>query len=402
MIDINYQMGNMLCPTSRTEKMQTASEQLTDELRSKFTRISFKEDQGNSHGTIVSKSDILKDYRVISKIGKGLFSEVFYAIDSSGRKVAIKVIQKKKFVKEKEIQKIIVEKEILKRVEHRSVLKLYRTMQTKSHIYFILEYGDKGTLANLIGAKRLSPDEIRVIVAQIIEALFYLHSKGIIYGDLKADNILVNKNGVVKLCDFNLSGTCTLLSKSIQGTIKYIAPEIIEGKDRDTLSDFWSLGVLIYLMCYKKYPFDGNNDTELLFNITNHKLKPEAREVKMPKHLRHLILSLLVKNPEARIGKSMKDFVNHPFFENFDWKNFAKISKNFSYTDGIPLCEDQGDVSTSQSNSENEVFSQDSHSKFMYHIEDFTYENTKLVDNIGSRKEKVTMKESHSSRGRRN
>jgi protein-serine/threonine kinase len=395
-------MGNIYCPISRADKIKEAGHQLTDDLRSKFSKISYKKDHNTQPVTNISKLDILKEYRVVSRIGKGLFSKVFYAIDSSGRKVAIKTIQKKKFTHTKEIEKIIVEKEILKLVDHRNVLKLYRTMQTNSHVYFILEYGDKGTLANLLNAKRLSPEQIRVVAAQIIEALSYLHSKGIVHGDLKAENVLVNKNGHIKLCDFNLSGTSALLSKSVQGTINYIAPEIIAGKGRSPLSDFWALGVLIYLMCYRKYPFESHNDTELLFNITNHKLKPESREIKMPKPLRNLICSLLTKVPEERIGNSMKDFVTHPFFKNFDWKNYVKISKSFNYAEGIPLCEDQDNLSTSESNSANDLFSQNPNSNFMYHIQEFTYENTKLAVSVGNRSEKGTSKESYSSRSKKN
>jgi protein-serine/threonine kinase len=368
-------MGNIYCPAKRQVPANNANEHLTDDLRNKMSQINFKNTRSEASDPIRLKTDILKDYRIVRKIGKGLFSKVYLAIDPSGRKVGLKTIQKKNFVAKEGIEKIIIEKEILKLINHRNVLKLYKTMQTTSRIYFVLEYADKGNLLNIVNTKKLSPDNIRVILAQVIDALFYLHSKGIIYGDLKAENILVNKVGEIKLCDFNLSGTSSLLSDTIQGTVSYIAPEILEGKERTPLSDFWSLGVLTHLLFYKKLPFKSSNQTELFFNIINKNIEPESREKRAPKALRQLICDLLVKNPNKRIGASIKDFVRHPFFENFDWKNYAGNHKNFSYAEGIACIDDHEDLDFSDSGVGEDFLPLTHNSNFMYHLEDFTYEN---------------------------
>ena len=86
-----------------------------------------------------------------------------------------------------------------------------------------------------------------------------MHSKQIIYGDLKAENILLNEKGVVKICDFNLSGTVTILKDQFQGTAVYMPPELIKHNHKLFVSDFWSLGVLLHLICYRKYPFKKDN-----------------------------------------------------------------------------------------------------------------------------------------------
>lgn len=384
-------MGNSCCPNSRSMRGENVSEQLTDDLRAKMSQISFSKTPGDSVEPIRSKTDILRDYRIVRKIGKGLFSKVYLAIDPSGRKVGLKTIEKKNFVAKEAIEKIIIEKEILKRIDHKNVLKLYRSMQTNSQIYFVLEYADKGNLLNLVNTKRLTPEQIRVIVAQVIDALFYLHSKGIVYGDLKAENILLNKQGVIKLCDFNLSGTTSLLNDTIQGTVSYIAPEILEGKERTTMSDFWSLGILTHLLFYKRLPFKSSNQTELFFNVINKGIEPETRENRAPRALRQFISDLLIKNPKKRLGQSMKDFVSHPYFESFDWKNYASNSKNFNYADGIP-CYDETEPLELSNAEEHQVLHQTPSQNFMYHIQGFTYENgdiPKMQNTLGSYREKA-------------
>lgn len=388
-------MGNSCCPNSRPMRSEHISEQLTDDLRLKMSQISFSKNPNDSVEPIRSKTDILRDYRIVRKIGKGLFSKVYLAIDPSGRKVGLKTIEKKNFVAKEAIEKIIIEKEILKRIDHKNVLKLYRTMQTNSQIYFVLEYADKGNLLNLINAKRLAPEQIRVIVAQVIEALFYLHGKGIIYGDLKAENILLNKQGVVKLCDFNLSGTTSLLNDTIQGTVSYIAPEILEGKERTSMSDFWSLGILTHLLFYKRLPFKSSNQTELFFNVINKSIEPETRENRAPRALREFICDLLNKNPKKRLGQSMRDFVSHPFFESFDWKNYSNNTKNFGYAEGIP-CYDELEPLDISNAEEHHLLHQTPNQNFMYHIQGFTYENgdiPKMQNGLGSYKEKQGIRE---------
>jgi serine/threonine protein kinase len=388
-------MGNSCCPNTRATRSEHISEQLTDDLRLKMSQISFSKGSNGGLEPIRSKGEILRDYRIIRKIGKGLFSKVYLAIDPSGRKVGLKTIEKKNFVAKEAIEKIIIEKEILKRIDHRNVLKLFRTMQTSSQIYFVLEYADKGNLLNLVNTKRLTPEQIRIIVAQVIEALYYLHGKGIIYGDLKAENILINKQGVVKLCDFNLSGTTSLLNDTIQGTISYIAPEILEGKERTTMSDFWSLGILAHLLFYKRLPFKSSNQTELFFNVINKSIEPETIENRAPRQLRQFICDLLIKNPKKRLGQSIREFMAHPFFESFDWKNYSNNLKNLNYADDMPCYDELEplDISTAE---EQQLLEPTPNQNFMYHIQGFTYENgdiPKMQNSLGSHKEKLRVLE---------
>lgn len=342
------------------------------DIREKLQNVSFDQDEGAK-----TKSEILADYHVIKQIGSGLFSRVYLATDKHNKKCAIKMIKKKNFVTKETIQKILVEKEILRVIGHQNVLKLYKTMQTHSRLYFVLEYAEKGNLLNVLNIKKkLEVDEIRVIAAQIIDALLYMHSKGIIYGDLKAENILLDQNGYVKLCDFNLSGTKSLLSNTLQGTVSYLAPEIIEGRSRTPKSDFWSLGVLVYLLYYRRYPFKNSNQTELFFNILNRNIELDHKDTRAPNSFKMFMLDLMIKDYRKRIGNSFDEFAKHPFFKNFDWKHFRSDCRNFSYKDGIPSTDGINNKHENKATSADELqtLKETSTNNFVYNIPDFTYE----------------------------
>ena len=240
-----------------------------------------------------------------------------------------------------------------------------------------MEYASKGNLINLLNKKMyLEEREIRIIIAQVIEALLYIHSKDIIYGDLKAENILIANNGTVKLCDFNLSGTASLLSNSLQGTVCYLSPEIIEQKKKTPMSDFWSLGVLTHLLFYRKYPFKeaSNNSNSIIKQILNRQILKEPRDRRASKELRILIEDLLTKDYKRRIGHRIEDFKQHPFFKNFDWSNYFNNKKNFGYAKDFMVNEDS-EVDNSQlidelSIKEDEI---SQHEVNGYKIGNFTY-----------------------------
>ena len=383
-------MGNCYSGAEYDDGNGGTSINLADDIKEKLKAITFRQNKIN----FKSKSEILNEYRVIKQLGSGLFSRVYLAENRDGMKVAIKMIKKKNFVTKETIQKILIEKEILKLIDHINVLKLYKTMQTHSRIYFVLELAPKGNLLNVLNIrKRLSVEEIRVISAQIISALLYMHSKGIIYGDLKAENILLDDKGIVKLCDFNLSGTKSILNETLQGTVCYIAPEIIEGRNRTPKSDFWSLGVLVYLLFFRKYPFKNTNQTELFFNIINRNIEMDISSNKAPNSFKQFILSLLTKNPNKRIGNNIQEFVKHPFFKNFDWTHFYSNPDNFNYILGIPSLDGERDSFISKS-SENELntIKETQTDKFIYNIEDFTYENkNELIGVTTSKDDKGNM-----------
>lgn len=368
-------MGNCYSQSDQPPEPVEDEESITAELKRKMNSISYKK------GTnLRSNDEILQKYKIIKQLGSGLFSKVYLAQDEFGQKAAIKIIKKKDFSTQDTIQKIVLEKEVLKLLNHDCILKLYKTVQSDSRIYFFLEYASKGNLLQLLNIKnRFEAPEVRLISAQIVEALLYIHSKGIIYGDLKAENVLINEHGLIKLCDFNLSGTKSILNDTIQGTVCYISPEIIEGKKRTKKSDFWALGVLVHLLFYRRYPFRFNNQTDLFYNIVNRNIQPETGEVRAPPSLKKFIDDLLNRDFRKRIGNSIEEFMAHPFFKDFDWKNYRSAPDKFKYIEGVPDLDEDGSTGKKDTSDIDDFRNiKDTHNpKFMYNIEGFTFENGK-------------------------
>ena len=320
----------------------------------------------------LDESKIEKDYVKMKVLGSGLFSKVFLVKTKDKSLMAMKVIKKKDFKTPEQIKKIVTEKELMRILRHRNILLLRNTFQTRDKLYLILEYAAKGNLIKLLNTKMyLQEKEIKVIVAQIIEGLLYIHSRGIIYGDLKAENVLIAKNGTVKLCDFNLSGTRSLLNDTLQGTVCYISPEMIEGQKRTHKSDFWSLGVLCHLLFYRKYPFKDLPGSGILKNILNRNIVKEPRDRKASPEFRLFIEELLMKDVKRRLGNRIEDFYQHPFFRNFDWENYFDNKRNFNYARNYNISEDEDISDFEQGLNSHTVQSQTQNN---YDINGFTYD----------------------------
>ena len=247
-------------------------------------------------------------------------------------------------------------------------------MQSNNKIYYELEYAEKGNLLQLLNDDIIFDlEEVKIISAQIILALFHLHKKKILYGDLKAENILINKKGIIKLCDFNLSGTASLLCHSFQGTLNYISPEVIQKKGINNKADFWALGVLIFLIYFRKYPFCGNNvnsRSETVFNINNRIFDPCFSEGE--NSIKQLILDLLNLDVKKRLGNNLDEFIMHPFFFNFDWNKIKSKKAYFNFFDNKYGSDN---VRSGKNSFRDSNMDFDKESKARYFIDGFSFEN---------------------------
>lgn len=363
------------CSTLLNHKNQTnfpkKSIKMSQEIRRILEGVDFDRPFDKTE-RVLDEAQIESEYIKLKILGSGLFSKVFLVRTRAKELVAMKVIKKKDFRSREQIKKIVTEKELMRILQHRNILRLRNTFQTKDRLYLILEYAAKGNLIKLLNMKMyLQEAEIRVIVAQVIEGLMYIHSKGIIYGDLKAENVLVAKNGTIKLCDFNLSGTKSLLNDTLQGTVCYISPEMIEGQKRTHKSDFWSLGVLCHLLFYRKYPFKDSPGSGILKNILNRNIVKEPRDRKASPEFRLFLEELLMKDFKRRLGNRLEDFHQHPFYRGFDWENYFDDKKNFNYARNYNVSEDE-EVSDVDGRTPSQTV-QDA-TTFNYKIQGFTYD----------------------------
>ena len=220
--------------------------------------------------------------------------------------VAIKKIPKKLTKSLKSRTRVLNEIKSLKILSnHKNVIKLYEVFEDDSFIYLVTEYIENGDLLNYLMTNPLFPESTtRIIMLQIIFALGYIHQNKIIHRDIKLNNILVDSNFNVKVCDF---GICSFMKsgkriRDTGGTPAYLAPEIItENGEISEKSDVWSLGVMLYLLTFGVLPFYSKNISVLYRKIIRGKYEIQEKD-EASKDLIELIGKMLTVNTEDRIS----------------------------------------------------------------------------------------------------
>lgn len=261
------------------------------------------------HGTCFSMSQ----FNIISVIGRGAFGKVLLVQKKdSGEYYALKTVKKEKLLESRQIHTILAEREILGKVRHKFIVNLLFAFQTASKFYIGMEYETGGDLCGLMTRQGSLPiEDVRIYTAEIALALEYLHSMNIIFRDVKPDNILITRDGHLKLSDFGLSKDLTEVgsTSTFCGTLEYMAPEILSRKPYDFAIDWWALGVVVYQMIFGAFPFSGSTRSDKQSKITN-------SEVTFPENtsdvVKDFINRLLNKKPSERATYSSLE--NHQFF----------------------------------------------------------------------------------------
>ncbi|PKA48519.1 Phototropin-1A [Apostasia shenzhenica] len=296
----------------------------------------------------------LKHFRPVKSLGSGDTGSVHLVeLVETGEFFAMKAMDKNVMLNRNKVHRVSAEREILDMLDHPFLPTLYASFQTKTHICLITDYCLGGELFLILDKqplKVLKEDAARFYAAEVVVALEYLHCQGIIYRDLKPENVLIQGDGHISLTDFDLSclTSCkpelllpTVLDKrkrkkkiaspifiaepmrasnSFVGTEEYIAPEIITGAGHSSAVDWWALGILLYEMLYGYTPFRGKTRQKTFANILQKDLKfPRSFSVSLP--ARQLMYRLLHRDPKNRLGsrEGANEIKHHPFFHGIDW-----------------------------------------------------------------------------------
>ncbi|XP_065077212.1 uncharacterized protein Sik3 isoform X3 [Ochlerotatus camptorhynchus] len=274
-------------------------------------------------------------YELDKTIGKGNFAVVKLASNViTNSKVAIKIIDKT-CLDEENLAKTFREISILKVLHHPHITRLYEVMESRNKIYLVTEHAARGEIFDhLVANGRMKEEEAARIFSQIISAVDYCHSKGIVHRDLKAENVLLDNEMNVKLADFGFSNTFSEGTplRTWCGSPPYAAPEVFQGVEYDgPKSDIWSLGVVLYVLVCGALPFDGATLHDLRSVVVAGKFRIPFF---MSQECEHLIRHMLVVEPEKRY--TLKQIAQHKWLEMY---NSIPMLEKISYqpTEGANL-----------------------------------------------------------------
>jgi serine/threonine protein kinase len=251
-------------------------------------------------------------YTLLYKLGSGSFANVFLGLhDLIHCSVAIKQIPKCRIGSNRSLTLIHREQTILKALVHQYIIELFEVLEDEHNLYLVMELAEHGSLAARISPDNPLPEaECARLFRQIVIALGYLHHFFNIYHrDLKAENILLDREDNVKLVDFGLANVFQPgMAQTYCGSPSYAAPEVLRKAPYSKSADLWSLGVLLYLMATGTLPFVDSSLPRLLHRILEEEV---VFPMRMPGMLKDLIGRLLQKRPENRI--EIVDILDHPW-----------------------------------------------------------------------------------------
>ncbi|XP_013918545.1 PREDICTED: serine/threonine-protein kinase 36 isoform X3 [Thamnophis sirtalis] len=250
-------------------------------------------------------------YHVLEMVGEGSFGKVY----KGRRKYSAQVVALKFIPKvgrsQKDLKNLQREIEIMRGLHHPNIVQMLDSFETDKEVVVVTDYAEGELFQILEDDGNLPEEQVQVIAAQLISALYYLHSHRILHRDMKPQNILLGKGGVVKLCDFGFARAMsvqTMVLTSIKGTPLYMAPELVEEKPYDHTADLWSVGCILYELYVGTPPFYTNSIFQLVSLIIKDPVKWPKN---MSSHFKSFLQGLLMKDPRERL--SWPELLYHPF-----------------------------------------------------------------------------------------
>jgi cGMP-dependent protein kinase len=273
----------------------------------------------------------LSDLCIIATLGVGGFGrvELVQISNDPKRSFALKQMKKSQIVETRQQQHIMSEKEIMSEANSDFIVKLYKTFKDRKYLYMLMEACLGGELWTILRDRGHFDDATtRFYTGCVVLAFDYLHTRNIIYRDLKPENLLLDANGYVKLVDFGFSKKLQSGRKTwtFCGTPEYVAPEIILNRGHDISADYWSLGVLMFELLTGTPPFAGA-DAMLTYNI----ILKGIDAIEFPRNILRnataLIKKLCKDNPAERLGYQrggINEIQKHKWFDGFHWEALRK------------------------------------------------------------------------------
>ncbi|HXU02351.1 MAG TPA: serine/threonine-protein kinase, partial [Polyangia bacterium] len=247
-------------------------------------------------------------YKLIEEVGQGGMAVVYRATDETlKRVVAIKVLHQHLAAEPESKARLEREAQAVAKLRHDNILEIFDYSGHDSQSsYIVTEFIDGQTLKQFLSARTLRFPEVAALIAvEVCGALAHAHGVGVLHRDVKPENVMVRKDGLLKLMDFGIAQVLDLERMTVTGQLlgspAYMAPEIVEGKQLDFRTDVFSVGIMLYLLATGSLPFTGKNPHEVLRRITEGKF-PDPRLVGrgVDQALSRIISKALARRPEDR------------------------------------------------------------------------------------------------------
>lgn len=257
--------------------------------------------------------DQIDNYKIVEKIGEGGMGEVYKGVDVMlEREVAIKLLRPELSSRDDIVQRFRSEAIALGRLNHPNIAAVYNFGRIHDQFYMALEFVNGETLDAVIKKEGSLTWQTAVQYAiAILEGLDHAHKFNIVHRDIKPSNVIITGQNTVKILDF---GIARILEKArltktghLIGTLEYVSPEQIQGKETDARSDIYSVGVVLYEMLTGHIPFEKNTEYDLIKSQIEEKPKsPRTFSSKIPAQIEQLALKALEKKPEKRFSSALE------------------------------------------------------------------------------------------------
>ncbi|XP_031435291.1 cGMP-dependent protein kinase 2 [Clupea harengus] len=278
----------------------------------------------------LSSTTPLQHLQLIATLGMGGFGRVeLVKVKDEETGFALKCIKKKHIVDTRQQEHIYSEKNILQQTHSKFIVKMYRTFRDDKYVYMLLEVCLGGELWSVLrDMSCFEEPTARFCIGCVLEAFDYLHGKGIIYRDLKPENLLLDAEGYVKMADFGFAKRIGLGKKTwtFCGTPEYVAPEVIMNKGHDFGADCWSLGILIFELLTGSPPFSGSDPIKI-YTMVLHGIEKVDMPKRISKRPEDLIRRLCKLNPAERLGNKKNGIIEikkHKWFQGFNWEGLRQ------------------------------------------------------------------------------
>lgn len=286
----------------------------------------------------------LADFSIRRTLGTGSFGRVHLVQSRHNEKFyAVKVLKKYQVVKMKQVEHTNSEKAMLERVRHPFLVNLWGTFQDTKNLYMVMDFVEGGELFSLLRKSQRFPNPVaKFYAAEVALALDYLHQQNIIYRDLKPENLLLDRNGHIKITDFGFAKYVPDITWTLCGTPDYLAPEVVSSKGYNKSVDWWSLGVLAFEMLAGYPPFYDSDPIRLYEKILACKIRYPGYFDPLAKDLLKNLLTADLTKRFGNLRNGSRDIMDHQWFKEVNWQRLARKEIEAPY---VPPVTGDGDAS---------------------------------------------------------